>query len=78
MCYLFLDIIPRIAKCQSPPFRPSVGNNSDADVEPAMIQLMNDCWKEDPELRPDFKQIKSIVKQMTRGRLINCNKSFHS
>lgn len=35
-----------------------------------MIQLMNDCWKEDPELRPDFKQVKSLIKQMTRGRLV--------
>lgn len=43
---------------------------NDAEVEPAMIQLMNDCWKEDPELRPDFKQVKSLIKQMTRGRLV--------
>lgn len=54
-----------------------------------MVQMMTDCWKEDPELRPRFKsasvptakcqvikanahlQIKSIVRQMARGRTVN-------
>lgn len=63
-----LDIIRRLAKCESPPFRPSVKLGNDMNIEPAVLQLMNDCWKEDPEMRPSFKQIKSIMKQMARGR----------
>lgn len=48
----------RVSKAESPPFRPSISTANDAEVDPAMVQLMNDCWKEDPELRPFFKQVR--------------------
>lgn len=61
------EIITRVCKAESPPFRPNVNVGND-EVDPAMIQVMHDCWKEDPDLRPDFKQIKSMIRQMSRGR----------
>ncbi len=45
---------------ETPPFRPNVdlrAQKSTADVDPSVVQLMSDCWKEDPEQRPDFKQV---------------------
>jgi hypothetical protein len=55
------DIILRVAKAESPPFRPSANLNSEGDIDPAMIQLMMDCWKEDPELRPTFKSVSCSI-----------------
>uniref|UniRef100_A0A915L9N2 guanylate cyclase n=1 Tax=Romanomermis culicivorax TaxID=13658 RepID=A0A915L9N2_ROMCU len=64
-------IIKRVAKTESPPFRPTVKLDKENDVDPAMIQIMNDCWKEDPVLRPNFKHVKSLMKQMARGKNFN-------
>lgn len=50
--------------------RPTVRLANDTDIDPAMIQLMHDCWKENPDTRPDFKQIKSVIRQMNRGRYV--------
>ena len=33
-----------------------------ADVHPELQRLMEDCWKKDPEERPDFDQIRERLK----------------
>lgn len=59
-----------MAKAESPPFRPQIAKK-DGETDPAVFQLLQDCWKEDPELRPDFKHVKSAVRQMGRGKTVN-------
>ena len=33
-----------------------------ADVHPELQRLMEDCWKKDPEERPDFDQFRERLK----------------
>ncbi|XP_077865482.1 atrial natriuretic peptide receptor 1-like [Saccoglossus kowalevskii] len=61
----YKDIVRRVSDGESPPFRPYI---SAAESPANIIQLMEQCWSEDPTSRPDFHKLKSIVKKMNRDR----------
>lgn len=49
------------------PFRPSLPGLPD-DANQLIIDLMEECWKEDPKERYDIKQAREFLNQMNRGR----------
>ncbi|CAH1801680.1 unnamed protein product [Owenia fusiformis] len=63
------EIIEQVARGDNPPFRPEV--REDRDAKPDMIELMRDCWHENPFYRPDFTQIKKKLNVQNDGRKFN-------
>ncbi|OQV18216.1 Atrial natriuretic peptide receptor 1 [Hypsibius exemplaris] len=61
-----------IAKVRTPElfFRPSVPST---DGALGLLSLMEQCWQEDPMERPRFPQIKTSLRQMTRGAVEKSN-----
>lgn len=50
------------------PYRPSLENFDLADVPPAVITLMKECWHEDPSARPEFKTVLASLKAIMSGK----------
>jgi len=50
-----------------PPYRPPIpANDTTNDVQ--LIQLMRDCWDENPAQRPDFSTIRSRFHFINKGK----------
>jgi len=51
------------------PFRPDLELLRDMDVEcpEYILTCMQDCWAENPDMRPDFQAIRSRLKKMKEG-----------
>ncbi|XP_053224656.1 atrial natriuretic peptide receptor 1 isoform X1 [Podarcis raffonei] len=62
------EIIERVKSSERPPFRPSV--NLPSNLEEVVL-LMQRCWAEDPQERPDFHHIKGMLRKFDRGN--SCN-----
>ncbi|XP_063002092.1 atrial natriuretic peptide receptor 1 isoform X2 [Elgaria multicarinata webbii] len=62
------EIIERVKSAEHPPFRPSV--NLPSSLEEVVL-LMQRCWAEDPQERPDFQHIKGMLRKFNRGN--SCN-----
>jgi hypothetical protein len=68
--YVFfpLEIIRKVRK--PPPLcRPSVSQGA---APPQYIQIMKQCWSEMPDMRPTFEQINSQIKEINKGKLVEC------
>ena len=64
----FSDIVDRVVDGEYPPYRPIVIH----PIENAerLLPLMKECWREVPEKRPSFQEIKYEVESaMTRSGL---------
>merc|ERR1719334_1845794 len=44
-----------------------ISANTDSDLPEYIVALMQDCWAEDPEIRPDFTTIRNRIKPMRQG-----------
>ncbi|EDV21316.1 uncharacterized protein TRIADDRAFT_30655 [Trichoplax adhaerens] len=62
------DIIERIMNCESPPFRPCTKGE---DGRNQWLALMDDCWVENPEMRPSFSLIKNKLRTFADGKSMN-------
>jgi hypothetical protein len=58
----FSEIVRRVQNTEFPPFRPTVPVLI-AGVE-EIRELMKQCWQEEPDLRPDFNEIKKIMNKI--------------
>ncbi|XP_054710522.1 atrial natriuretic peptide receptor 2-like [Uloborus diversus] len=59
------EILERIRNRESPVFRPKVPKETcSADL----MSLMQSCWEEDPDERPDVNQIKAEMRHINRGQ----------
>ena len=63
-----------VRKGGSAPVRPEIPPNS-SDIEPAAIVLMQNCWNEVPELRPEFPEIKKTLRAFNKGKYVRNNYS---
>lgn len=66
------EIVNSVRHIPSPgqePFRPSLELLQDADVEcpEYILSCMQDCWADNPDVRPDFAAIRSRLKKMKEG-----------
>ncbi|KAG5680913.1 hypothetical protein PVAND_010391 [Polypedilum vanderplanki] len=70
--YCMLSLSPEeiIAKIKKPPplIRPSVSKGA---APPEAINIMRQCWTENPEARPDFETIGEKFKLLNHGRKVN-------
>ena len=64
LCQEIIEVV-KTGPLYGAPFRPDTKSNVKcADFVERCIQ---DCWNEDPELRPDFKYIRTRLKPMQQG-----------
>ena len=57
-----LEIVNRVQNGEFPPFRPTVAELITGVEE--IRELMKQCWEENPDLRPDFHEIKKIMNKI--------------
>lgn len=57
------EIIARVAARENPPFRPVVGTR---DCPEELAELMERCWSDNPEDRPTFEMIRSIIRNIRK------------
>ena len=67
MTYEFELLSEIIRKVKKPPplCRPSVSQQT---APPQYIQIMKQCWAENPEKRPDFDSINQQFKETNKGK----------
>ena len=58
------EILDRIRMGTVPPFRPEVAPD---ECSKELLDLMHQCWSENPNSRPDFIQIKPKLRKITKG-----------
>lgn len=63
---LFLGIIGRVQKGESPSFRPHV--TKDIVGHPLYVEMMKQCWDQDPNARPKFSDCIKYLKKMNKGK----------
>ncbi|XP_036362849.1 atrial natriuretic peptide receptor 1-like [Octopus sinensis] len=63
------DIVGRVRNGESVPFRPL--RFRDTDVEPSITNLMEMCWAENPNQRPDFNGIKTYLRNHNKDTVGN-------
>ncbi|XP_015514449.1 receptor-type guanylate cyclase Gyc76C [Neodiprion pinetum] len=65
-----IDRVKRYPEEGEPPFRPNIDILSDSETGSSdyIVNTITDCWAESPELRPDFKMIRTRLKKMKAGR----------
>ncbi|KAH8277529.1 hypothetical protein KR026_012444 [Drosophila bipectinata] len=70
--YCMLSLAPEdiIAKIKKPPplIRPSVSKGA---APPEAINIMRQCWAEQPDMRPDFNSVYERFKMLNHGRKVN-------
>ena len=65
---LLVEIIERVTKGETPPYRPSDSDTRTKDEkEIEIITLMKACWQEDPDERLTFAKIKRKLKELNKG-----------
>ncbi|XP_032577675.1 uncharacterized protein LOC6613836 [Drosophila sechellia] len=70
--YCMLSLSPEeiIVKIKKPPplIRPSVSKGA---APPEAINIMRQCWAEQPDMRPDFNSVYERFKMLNHGRKVN-------
>lgn len=61
------SIIEILEKVKKPPplIRPSVSKGA---APPEAINIMRQCWAEQPDMRPDFNAVHDLFKTLNHGR----------
>ena len=67
---LFLsDVLVKLRKTLSPPFRPEIPKDLE-ECDKRYIQLMKQCWDNEPAVRPNFTDIKLQLRIMNGRKLV--------
>ena len=74
ICFL-LDIIGRVRNGETPPYRPTIpklASSSMADdvVDMRLVDLMQQCWLEDPHIRPQLSTVLSKCQEINEGKSV--------
>ncbi|XP_049772085.1 retinal guanylyl cyclase 2 [Schistocerca cancellata] len=69
-CMLALSPEEILEKVKRPPplIRPSVSKGA---APPEAINIMRQCWAEQPDMRPDFGAVHDLFKKLNHGRKVN-------
>ena len=63
------DVVFMVAKGGTNPYRPKIPESTDEDeINLDMVNLMTECWKENPEQRPGFINVLSKIKDINKGK----------
>lgn len=63
-CYSVIEILEKVKK-PPPLIRPSVSKGA---APPEAINIMRQCWAEQPDMRPDFNAVHDLFKTLNHGR----------
>ncbi|XP_074654709.1 atrial natriuretic peptide receptor 1-like [Tubulanus polymorphus] len=63
------DIIERVQAGGTPSFRPTIAATD--NLNSCWVELITECWAENPELRPDTNSLKRSLKSINKGKGIN-------
>lgn len=65
-----IEKVKRYPNNNESPFRPNTDilDESNIECQEYVVNTITDCWSELPELRPDFKNIRSRLKKMKAGK----------
>ncbi|XP_011308844.1 guanylate cyclase 32E isoform X2 [Fopius arisanus] len=65
-----IDRVKRYPEDGELPFRPNIDIllESETDCADYIVSTITDCWSESPELRPDFKMIRTRLAKMKAGK----------
>ena len=68
------DVVGRVRNGETPPFRPRVppGSNVEA-VDSRLVDLMQQCWLEDPAHRPTVAAALTRFINITQIQLVQCS-----
>lgn len=68
-CTEIVNLVRQIPEQGEEPFRPNLQLLQEVDEEcpDYIMSCMQDCWADNPELRPDFLVIRSRLKKMKEG-----------
>ena len=50
--------------------RPDQPKLLDNDADPAILTLMSECWRGDPNLRPDISTVLKRLRQQNKGKYV--------
>ena len=75
MCFffvinLFTEIVEKVKDIRREPVRPDQPKLIDNDANPQMLNLMQNCWEEDPTARPDISHVLKQLKTINKGRWV--------
>ena len=65
----FKDVVHRVKRQSRNPYRPDI-RAMDMDTDRRVLDLMAECWEEDPKYRPDFHFVKKRLTQLNRGKWV--------
>jgi len=51
-------------------YRPELPQQESEGVHPGILNLMKQCWAEEPTERPSFDEIAKILKKINRGKSV--------
>ncbi|XP_023932730.1 atrial natriuretic peptide receptor 1 [Lingula anatina] len=63
------DVITAVMAGEEPPYRPEVVH--DMEMRPETHKLMEMCWSEEPEARPDFRIVRKKLVALNGGKRVN-------
>ena len=62
------DVVNRVRNGESIPFRPQLPESSELGKQ--TLDLIRNCWQENPEHRPTFQQVRSTLRKTTNGESV--------
>ncbi|XP_048576337.1 atrial natriuretic peptide receptor 1 isoform X2 [Nematostella vectensis] len=66
------DIIEKVTRVESPPFRPKLSTIVlEGPTVAGIVDLAKWCWEENPDHRPDFEEIRKTVRKLPMGKQSN-------
>ena len=65
---LFAEIVEKVKDIRREPVRPDQPKLIDNDANPQILNLMQNCWEEDPTARPDISHVLKQLKTINKGR----------
>jgi len=71
------EIVERVKSVgdNATPYRPEIGL---VKCEESVSRCIQDCWHEDPEIRPDFKYCRVRLKSMQKGLYVDFTSQLFS
>lgn len=65
------EIIEKIKEESDEPYRPTTPKGMELEADEAkFVTLMNECWSENPNSRPEFLKIVKKVKSLLGGKYV--------
>ena len=64
------EVVERVKEGRTPNFRPTLPDNMEQDINPAILNLIKECWEENPDDRPSLGHIKQTLRSFNKGRFV--------